>query len=113
MNEPQDTPPPEDAQERADAAGQPPALEAQDALARAVALWRRRGYRLRYEDAYLAQLTRRGAPAALPLALGLLAIVGIGAWWFAGRTWLVVSISAAPDGRLVVHRQRSRRPPPV
>lgn len=111
VGEPDDTTPSEDAGELGDSdAGQTPA--AADAIARGVALWRRRGYAMRYQDAYLAQLVRRGGPDLVPLAAGLVVIAAVGVWWFASRSWLVVSITADPDGHLVVHRQRTRRQPP-
>jgi hypothetical protein len=105
VDEPGDTTPDEGAAE-------PPAIQA-DAIARGVSLWRHRGYEVRYQDEFLAQMVRRGGPDVLPLTLGLVAIAAVAAWWWASRSWLVVSITADAEGRLVVHRQRSRRPPPA
>jgi hypothetical protein len=108
VDEPGDQKPSKGSAERAGSdAGTVPA-----ALARGVALWRRRGYEVRYQDEFLAQMVRRGGPDAVPLAVGLVAIAAVAAWWYVSRSWLVVSITVTPDGHLVVHRQRSRRPPP-
>jgi hypothetical protein len=111
VHEPGDTTPSEGAEEPSGSeAGQSQVAET---IARGVAAWRGRGYRVEYQDEYLAQLVRRGGPDPLALALGLAVIGAVSVWWYMRRSWLVVSITAAPDGRLVVHRQRSRRPPPV
>jgi hypothetical protein len=110
VDEPSDKTPSEGADERASSDADQ--TRAPGAIARGVASWRRRGYQVRYQDAFLAQMTRRGGPDVLPLALGLLVIAAVVAWWLMSRSWLVVSITATPDGHLVVHRQRSKRPPP-
>ena len=81
------------------------------ALARASAEWQRRGYRLRYRDPYLAQLIRRGLPDPLSLALGVAALAAVGVFWLLRRRWVVVTLTAAPDGQVIAHRQRSAHPP--
>ncbi len=81
------------------------------ALDRAEAAWRRRGYQVQYRDDFLVQLVRRGRPSAVCLAAGLLAMTAVVVGWIACRSWRVVSLSAAPDGRVVTHRQRSSHPP--
>jgi hypothetical protein len=66
---------------------------------------------VQYRDDHLVQLARRGGPTVICIAVGL-AIVGavVGAWAMC-RTWRVVTLSAAPDGRVITHRQRSSRAP--
>jgi hypothetical protein len=110
VDEPGDTTPSEGGEESAGIeAGLPPAAEA---ISNGVAAWQRRGYHITYRDDFLAQMVRRGRPGVGTLALGLAAMGAVAVWWYMTRSWLVVSVTADPDGRLVVHRQRSRRPPP-
>jgi hypothetical protein len=86
-------------------------------LERAAAGWRRRGYRVRYEDPHLIQLVRAGRPtlagllliglAAPLLALAALLVVQ----GLRRRHWHTVSITITPDERIVTHRQWSPYPP--
>jgi hypothetical protein len=86
-------------------------------LERAAAGWIRRGYAVRYHDAHLIQLVRRGRPGCaswLLIALGVnlvglaVALVIIG---LRRRYWHTVSITATPDQRIITHRQWAANPP--
>lgn len=93
---------------------QPPAF-----LSRAATGWVRQGYRVRYSDAFLIQLIRRGRPGreALPfIALGLLGFIGAAAALavaLSRRPWHVVTLAIGPDERVLTHQQRAMRPPEV
>lgn len=92
--------------------GPPPEI-----LSRAAVGWVRRGYRVRYSDAYLIQLIRRGLPGreSLPfIALALLGFVGAAAALaiaLSRRPWHVVTLAMGPDERVLTHEQRSTHPP--
>lgn len=91
-------------------------VEPGSALDRAAAAWQRRGYEVWYRDEYLAQLVRRGLPEGpfvLLLIVCFLAFVAAILAALRRRSWNVISLSVSPEGRVVVHRQRARRPPPL
>ncbi|HEX8036420.1 MAG TPA: hypothetical protein VF510_21360 [Ktedonobacterales bacterium] len=88
-----------------------------DVLSRAALNWVRRGYRVRYSDAYLIQVIRRGRLGRESVPLLVLALLG-----FAGaavalaialtrRPWHVVTLAIGPDERVLTHEQRSAHPP--
>jgi hypothetical protein len=90
--------------------------ESGSALDGAAAAWQRRGYEVWYRDEYLVQLVRRGLPEGPFLVLLIACLLALVAALLAAlrqRSWNVVSLSASPEGRVVVHRQRARRPPPL
>jgi hypothetical protein len=86
-------------------------------LERAAAGWRRRGYRVRYEDPHLIQLVRAGRPTLaglllIALAAPLLALAALlVVQGLRRRQWHTVSITITPDERIVTHRQWSPYPP--
>lgn len=86
-------------------------------LSRAAAGWIRQGYRVRFSDAYLIQLSKRGFLERESLPFVVLALLG-----FAGaaaalaialsrRPWHVVTLAMGPGGRVLTHQQRSMHPP--
>lgn len=87
-------------------------------LRRALAVWYRRGYRLLYCDASLAQLARPAATrqTTLRLALALLILVLpvllvlrlLARRW---RRWHVVTLTIGPEERIVTHEMWSPRLP--
>lgn len=87
------------------------------ALRRATARWQRRGYTVRYSDAFLTQLVRRTGMGWIGWAQLLLALplVGIALWLLVRalrrRGWHVVSLTITPDGRVISHRQWTRVEP--
>lgn len=109
MDESQEQTPEESSQahERTDDAS--PA--APDALQRVVATWRRRRYRVTYQDEYLVQLVRRGLPVSVYAAVVVAAVATLVGILVARRRWTVVSLTVAPDGQVITHRQRTSRPP--
>jgi hypothetical protein len=88
-----------------------PAVASRVALKRAELAWQRRGYQVHYRDDFLVQLIRRGRPSNVCLVVGLLAMATVVVGWIACRSWLVVSLSATPDGRVIAHRQHAAHPP--
>lgn len=91
--------------------------ESSATLRAASATWMRRGYRVRYRDAFLIQLVRRGRPgprSAPYIALSLAALALAVASWIAAlrrRPWQVVTLALGPDDRILTHTQTSPRPP--
>lgn len=86
------------------------------ALDQAVRSWERRGYHVTYRDAYLAQLARQESVGLVVPVLGALigALVAVLMWSLTAtrrRSWFVVTLAATPEGRIVSHRQRTRRFP--
>lgn len=88
-----------------------------EVLSRAALTWVRRGYRVRYSDAYLIQVIRRGGlgrESVLLLVLALLGFAGAAAALaiaLARRPWHVVTLALGPDERVLTHEQRSAHPP--
>lgn len=86
-------------------------------LWRATARWLRRGYTVRYSDAFLVQLVRRASMGWVGWALLVLALPCLGvAFWLIARAlrrrgWHVVSLTITPDGRVISHRQWTRAEP--
>lgn len=86
-------------------------------LSQAALDWVRRGYRVRYSDAYLIQLMRRGRPGrqSLPfIVLALLGFVGAAAALaiaLSRRPWHVVTLARGPDERVLTHGQWAPHPP--
>ncbi len=109
MDESQQQTPEEDSQTHERTDDESPA--APDALERAVAAWRRRRYRVTYQDEYLVQLVRRGLPVGAYAAVAVAAIVTVVGILVARRRWTVVSLTVTPDGQVITHRQRTSRPP--
>lgn len=99
-DEPDDTPP-----------------EGSTTLRAAAAMWVRRGYRVRYRDAFLIQLLRRRRPglrSAPYVALTFAALALAVAAWIAAlrrRPWHVVTLAIGPDSRILTHSQTTPRPP--
>jgi hypothetical protein len=90
--------------------------EADTRLERAARQWMRRGYTVRYRDPYLIQLIRPWRPFWLlvPLiASGVLALTLIMALVrrLLSRRWHVVTLTEAPDGRVITHQMQAPRPP--
>lgn len=92
--------------------GLPPEFLSQAALG-----WVRRGYRVRYSDAYLIQLIRRGRPRRESLPFIMLALLGfVGAvaalaLALARRPWHVVTLARGPEERALTHEQWSSHQP--
>lgn len=88
-----------------------------EVLSRAALNWVRRGYRVRYSDAYLIQLIRRGRlgrESVLLLVVALLGFAGAAAALaiaLARRPWHVVTLALGPDERVLTHEQQSMHPP--
>ena len=86
-------------------------------LRAATATWRRRGYRVRYRDAFLIQLLRRrrtGLHSAPYVALTVAALALAVAAWIAAlrrRPWHVITLTIGPDNRILTHSHVSARPP--
>lgn len=86
-------------------------------LQAAAATWKRRGYRVRYRDAFLIQLLRRRRPglrSAPYIALTFAALgLAVAAWLAAlrRRPWHVVTLTTGPDGRILTHSHTAARPP--
>lgn len=86
------------------------------ALDQAVRSWERRGYHVTYRDAYLAQLARQESVGLVLPVLGTLigALVAALIWSQIAtrrRARFVVTLAATPEGRIVTHRQQTRRIP--
>ncbi|HKV83774.1 MAG TPA: hypothetical protein VJN88_04415 [Ktedonobacterales bacterium] len=79
--------------------------------------WTRRGYVIQYADPYLVQVVRRERPRTRDI--GVFGVVGVvmGACVIVviavlrGRLWRVVTLVARPDGRILMHQQRTHHPP--
>jgi hypothetical protein len=90
-----------------------------DPLDRAVARWTSRGYMLTYRDAYLVQLARhedlrRVAAPLLASVCGVVVLVTALRWLlsaFGRPPWDVVTLTLDPDGRIIMHSQRTWRSP--
>ena len=86
-------------------------------LRAAAATWRRRGYRMRYRDAFLIQLLRRRRPGLRSAPYVALTVAALGlalAAWIAAlrrRPWHVVTLALGPDGRILTHTHTAPRPP--
>ncbi len=94
----------------------PPEADAGTGLDRAARIWQRRGYHVWYRDEHLVQLVRHGLPDGVILllvVLGALAVAGASVLARRRGTWNIVSLAVSPEGRVVAHQQRARRPPPV
>jgi hypothetical protein len=85
-------------------------LPATAALERAARVWRRRGYQVLYQDTYLVQLTKL-APSRWALLMAGLALAVYALAALRRPRWVVITLSASPDGRIVTLRQVGRRPP--
>ena len=81
-----------------------------EALRRAADAWARRGYRTRYQDAFLVQLVKQTEPR-WPLIAALIALVLLALPLILRRRWVVVSLTSAPDGRIITVRQTINHPP--
>ncbi|HLZ21254.1 MAG TPA: hypothetical protein VKQ30_03940 [Ktedonobacterales bacterium] len=87
------------------------------ALQTAAAMWIRRGYQVRYRDAFLIQLLRRRGPglrSAPYVALAFAALALAGAAWIVAlrhRPWHIVTLVIGPDKRILTHSHRSPHPP--
>ena len=79
-------------------------------LRRAASAWARRGYRTRYQDAYLVQLVKQTEPR-WPLIAALIALALLALPLILRRRWVVVSLTSAPDGRIITVRQAVNHPP--
>ncbi|HEV2235284.1 MAG TPA: hypothetical protein VGR57_01370 [Ktedonobacterales bacterium] len=84
--------------------------QANEALRRAAAAWARRGYRPRYEDDFLVQLVKQTEPR-WPLVAALIALALLALPLVLRRRWVVVSLTSAPDGRIITVRQAITHPP--
>lgn len=79
--------------------------------------WTRRGYVIQYADPYLVQVVRRERPrtrdigvfGVVGVVVGVCVIVVIAV--LRGRLWRVVTLVARPDGRILMHQQRTHHPP--
>lgn len=86
-------------------------------LSRAATGWVRQGYRVRYSDAYLIQLIKRGRTGRESLPFIVLALLGFTgavvalAIAMSRRPWHVVTLAIGPDERVLTHQQRSPHPP--
>lgn len=96
--------------------GTPPA-EATAALESAATIWQRKGYHIRYRDAFLVQLIRRDRPGwrsgpflALSIATLIAAVAAFVVAW-QRRPWHVVTLVLGPDRRILTHHHRSPQPP--
>lgn len=95
----------------------PPPSTSGAILRAATAAWRRRGYRVRYRDAFLIQLQRRGRPglrSAPYITLAFAALALAAAAWIAAmrrRPWHIVSLALGPDDRILTHTHTAPRPP--
>lgn len=83
---------------------------ANDALRRAADAWARRGYRARYQDDYLVQLVKQTEPR-WPLIAALITLALLALPLILRRRWVVVSLTSAPDGRIITVRQALSHPP--
>lgn len=111
----------DDASERSDtpevASGERDQQQVPWPLRQAAARWQRRGYTVRYSDAFLVQMMRRTGIGWMGWALVALALPCLGAacWLFARalrrRGWHVVSLTITPDGRVLSHRLWTRAEP--
>ena len=81
-----------------------------DTLRRAADAWARRGYHTRYQDAYLVQLVKQTEPR-WPLVAALIALALLALPFILRRRWVVVSLTSAPDGRIITVRQAINHPP--
>jgi hypothetical protein len=81
-----------------------------EALQRAADAWARRGYRTRYRDDFLVQLAKQTEPR-WPLIVGLIALALLALPLILRRRWVVVSLTSAPDGRIITVRQAINHPP--
>lgn len=83
-------------------------------LRRAAQRWQRRGYTIRYADAFLTQLVRRTGIGWIGWVLLVLAVPPLAlALWLLTRVlrrrgWHVVSLTVTPEGRVLSHRQWTR-----
>jgi hypothetical protein len=84
--------------------------QANEALRRAADAWARRGYRTRYQDEYLVQLVKQTEPR-WPLIVALIALALLALPLILRRRWVVVSLTSAPDGRIITVRQAVNHPP--
>jgi hypothetical protein len=84
--------------------------QANGALRRAADAWARRGYRTRYQDDFLVQLVKQTEPR-WPLIAALLALALLALPFILRRRWVVVSLTSAPDGRIITVRQAINHPP--
>ncbi len=88
-----------------------------ESLRRAAEYWERHGYRVRYGDAYLIQLIRRGWPGRESLPFLVLALLGLAGAVAAlviaisRRPWHVVTLAQGPGDRVLTHQQRALHPP--
>jgi hypothetical protein len=80
------------------------------ALQRAAASWERHGFQVRYRDEYLVQLIRQSRPR-WALVAGVVALAVLALAVLLRRRWVVVSLTIAPDGRIITLRQTATRPP--
>ncbi len=81
-----------------------------EALQRAAASWERRGFQVRYRDEYLVQLIRQSRPR-WALVVGVVALAMLALALLLRRRWVVVSLTTAPDGRIITLRQSATHPP--
>jgi hypothetical protein len=87
------------------------------ALRAAADAWKRRGYHVRYRDAFLVQLLRRrgiGLRSAPYVALAFAAVGLAVAAWIAAlrrRPWHIVTLVLGPDNRILTHHHTAPRPP--
>ncbi len=79
-------------------------------LRRAADAWARRGYRTRYQDEYLVQLVKQTEPR-WPLIVAIVALALLALPLVLRRRWVVVSLTSAPDGRIITVRQAINHPP--
>ena len=90
---------------------------AANSLDHAAHWWARRGYTVRYRDAHLVQLIRRGRPgsASAGWLLSALCIAGLAVVLLVlglrRRPFHVVSLTITPDKRVITHRIWAQRPP--
>ncbi|HEY7984084.1 MAG TPA: hypothetical protein VID73_07950 [Ktedonobacterales bacterium] len=80
------------------------------ALRRAADAWARRGYQTRYQDDFLVQLVKQTEPR-WPLIAALIALALLALPLVLRRRWVVVSLTSAPDGRIITVRQAINHPP--
>lgn len=86
-------------------------------LRAAADVWIRRGYRVRYRDAFLIQLLRRRRPGLRSAPYVALAFAAVGlaiAAWIAAlrrRPWHIVTLVLGPENRILTHRHTGPRPP--
>jgi hypothetical protein len=94
--------------EEADVDDEP--AQVNEALQRAADAWSRRGYRTRYQDSYLVQLVKQTEPR-WPLIAAVIALALLALPLILRRRWVVVSLTSAPDGRIITVRQSINHPP--